>query len=222
MGLLSRKRAAEALPDLGAYSEDQWAEARRRHAWRTMTRDLRARYAAEREQRLARLEDPDERERVERYYAALERPLLADDPPESWLDEPEAVRPSVIERPLGLRFVTPADLRRREIEERARLAEVRYTVLEPGNGRPRPPGYGPDERVYVPVEDARMSDERIDQLEARLAELEQWRGNLERREQTRGQIMAALGQPGGVPPADHTRRSVDPRELGVSAVPGAD
>jgi hypothetical protein len=56
--------------------------------------------------RLAALTDPAERQRVERYFARLEEPLLADTPPDDWAaDNPEAVlRDSVVERPLGLRM----------------------------------------------------------------------------------------------------------------------
>jgi hypothetical protein len=151
MALLSRKPNSTVLPDIGSYSEDQWREAKKFHAWRTMTDNLRARYAAEREQRLAALTDPAERGQVERFYAALEKPL-ADEPPENWAeDNPEALRESVVERPLGLRMVTTADLRQRELEQHARLTGQRYKYLAPGDGQRRPPGFGPDEGVYVAV-----------------------------------------------------------------------
>jgi hypothetical protein len=63
-----------------------------------------------------------------------------------------------------------------------------------------------------------MSDERIAALEARVAALEDQLGAQAERERVRGQIAAALGQPGGVPDPTYTRRSVDPRELGVAGV----
>ena len=143
-------RTPEALPDLGAYTEDQWRAAKTLHAWRTMCGDLRARYASERERRLVAQADPKERQAIERLYCRLEEPLLATEPPDRWAeDNPEATRVSVVERPLGLRMVTWAGLNQRELDEHARKTGQRYRYLAPGDGQERPAGFGSDEGVYV-------------------------------------------------------------------------
>jgi hypothetical protein len=154
-GPASRKPKSTAVPDIGSYSEDEWREARTLHAWHMMTTNLRARYAAERGQRLAALTVPKERERIENYYRKLEEPLLAESPPENWAEDvPEAIREAVVERPLGIRMVTPGELKQRELDEHARLTGQRYPYLSPGDGQPRPPGFGADEGVYVAAEEA--------------------------------------------------------------------
>ena len=56
----------------------------------------------------------------------------------------------------------------------------------------------------------------LEELEARVAALEERLAGQAKAEQTRRQVQAALGQPGGVPDPRYTRRQVDERELGVT------
>jgi hypothetical protein len=87
-------------------------------------------------------DQPEERAGVERRYQGLEQPFLAERPPEDW----ETPRESVVERPIGARMTTEEDLQLREM--RAHTGRP-WRHLRPGDGQPRPDGYGPNEDVWI-------------------------------------------------------------------------
>jgi hypothetical protein len=156
MGLLTRDKPepAEGLPDLSAFSEEQLRRAADRHMWKIICRGVLDRLADDRRKRLEVTADPEARAEIERYFDRMAEPYRAEDPPKPL--PAEAFRRGTTERLIDAGMVTPADLKLRELEDRT---GQKYRYLAPNDGQPRPPGFGPDEEVYLRVDEEEDGDD---------------------------------------------------------------